>query len=198
MKAARLHDKRGFTLIELAIVLVIIGLIIGAVVKGGDLIDSAKMKRVKVDVDTWMAAAYTYFDKYNALPGDDTKASARWSGAANGNGDGYFNDGNNDRPWDHLRRAGLVDGEATAGESASARPKTVYGGQYGPYFVVVSWWPPQSNAFRVWLPAQKAQEYDEKYDNGTANTGNIRRWDGRTNWTDSPENGGFWLDIRMK
>lgn len=199
MKRTKLHDKGGFTLIELAIVLVIIGLIIGAVVKGGDLIDSAKMKRVKVDIDGWIGAVYTYYDKYNALPGDDPKAKTRWSSSNNGNGDGYFND-HPLRVWDHLKRAGLIEGDSQPENTWNGAPKTVYGGptEGAVYFVLVNWWPPQSNALRVWLPAQKAQEYDEKYDDGKPDGGNVRRWDNKNNWTQDPTSGGFLLDIRIK
>ena len=64
--------RKGFTLVELSIVLVIIGLLIGGVLKGKSMIDNAKVKRIKSDIDGIVAATYGYQDKYGFLPGDDT------------------------------------------------------------------------------------------------------------------------------
>ena len=66
----RLRNARGFTLIELAIVLVIIGIILGAVLKGGDLIEGAKAKRLTVNSNAWSALAWTYVDMKGRFPGD--------------------------------------------------------------------------------------------------------------------------------
>jgi prepilin-type N-terminal cleavage/methylation domain-containing protein len=66
----RLTDKKGFTLVELAIVLVIIGIILGAVLKGQDLINNAKAKRALSDTQGLAALAYTFFDRYGRFPGD--------------------------------------------------------------------------------------------------------------------------------
>jgi prepilin-type N-terminal cleavage/methylation domain-containing protein len=65
---APLGNNKGFTLIEMAIVLVIIGIIIGAVVKGGDLIENAKDKQVMGEINTIKAAYYTYYDKKGVIP----------------------------------------------------------------------------------------------------------------------------------
>jgi len=68
MKAMR--NNKGFTLVELAIVLVIIGIILGAVLKGQDLIDNAKAKRLVDDTKGLVAIAYTFYDRYGRFPGD--------------------------------------------------------------------------------------------------------------------------------
>ena len=64
-------QEQGFTLVELAIVLVIIGLLLGAVLKGQQLIYNAKVKRVQNQIKEMEAAFYTYYDKYGYYPGDD-------------------------------------------------------------------------------------------------------------------------------
>ncbi|MEM0326942.1 MAG: prepilin-type N-terminal cleavage/methylation domain-containing protein [Desulfurococcaceae archaeon] len=69
--------SRGFTLVELAIVLVIIGIILGGILKGQELIFNAKVKRLQSQVKEMMAAVYTYYDKYGYLPGDDPTANSR-------------------------------------------------------------------------------------------------------------------------
>ncbi len=65
---ARIRNSKGFTLIEMAIVLVIIGIIVGAIVKGGDLISNANDKKIKGEIDTIRAAFNTYYDKKGVVP----------------------------------------------------------------------------------------------------------------------------------
>lgn len=100
-----LNQKHGFTLIELSIVLVIIGLLVGGVLVGRDLIKSAQLRSVISDIDKFNAAANTFQLKYGCLPGDCRNATSlfgqfascgAWNGiddfgsntTCNGNGDG--------------------------------------------------------------------------------------------------------------
>jgi prepilin-type N-terminal cleavage/methylation domain-containing protein len=110
-------QQRGFTLVEIAIVLVIIGLLLGGILKGQEMITQAKIKNVVADFSGISAAYYGYQDRYRKIPGDDS-AATRWSGATAGDGDGQvegvYNTGTaTDESrlwWDHLRRAGFVGG----------------------------------------------------------------------------------------
>lgn len=77
-----LTSKRGFTLIELSIVLVIIGLIIGGVLVGRDLIDAAKVRSQLSQIEEFTAATGTFKLKYNAFPGDLTTSEATQFGFA--------------------------------------------------------------------------------------------------------------------
>lgn len=94
--------RHGFTLIELSIVivLVIIGLLVGAVLVGKDLIRAAELRSIASDKEIFRTAVYSFTTKYNAVPGDFTAAQTMWGAAAscttaqtttatcNGDGDG--------------------------------------------------------------------------------------------------------------
>ena len=80
----KITNQRGFTLVEIAIVLVIIGLLLGALLKGQEMINSAKIKRVVKQADELRAAALTYQDLYKFLPGDDNAPLTGAAGDANG------------------------------------------------------------------------------------------------------------------
>ena len=140
-----MKKQAGFTLVEIAIVLVIIGLLLGGVLKGQELIESAKVKNIAQDMRSIAVAVMSYQDKFRAMPGDDPGAAARWGQGTctpapqNGTplGDGLIDEGTwieNDPStpkksscfWDHLRRAGLLTGDATA-----AGPTNADGGIFG-------------------------------------------------------------------
>src|SRR5437588_6914912 len=92
--------QRGFTLVEIAIVLVIIGLLLGGILKGQEMVTQAKIKNVISDFSGISAAYHGYVDRYKKIPGDDPCAGGvvtvgncgttigRWTGATAGNGDG--------------------------------------------------------------------------------------------------------------
>src|ERR1039457_705968 len=114
--------QTGFTLIELAIVLVIIGLLLGGVLKGQELIQSAKIKNVVADFSGTTVGYYGYQDRYKAIPGDDNGADGRWTlTGTNGNGDsvlgGLFDatSGESFNFWLHMRKAGFVGGSGGGG-----------------------------------------------------------------------------------
>lgn len=116
------YKQSGFTLVEIAIVLVIIGLLLGGVLKGQELINSAKVKSFANDFRTIPIFLYSYQDKFKALPGDDVRATDHVGAAtANGNGNGLIEgDWNTNsagaetcRFWQHVRLANLANGPTT-------------------------------------------------------------------------------------
>ena len=66
--------QQGFTLVEIAVVLLIVGLLLGGVLKGQALIDSAKVKNLAQDFRALPAMIHAYQDRFRALPGDDRRA----------------------------------------------------------------------------------------------------------------------------
>src|SRR4029453_14121815 len=89
--------QTGFTLVEIAIVLVIIGLLLGGILKGQEMITQARIKNVVNDFNGITAAYFAYQDRYRAVPGDDVGAATRWtaavyppSGGLSGTGDGVI------------------------------------------------------------------------------------------------------------
>lgn len=135
-------QQSGFTLVEIAIVLVIIGLLLGGVLKGQELINSAKVKNFATDFRTIPLYIYGYQDKYKALPGDDRGASTRVAGAVDattgtpGNGviEGAWNSSTRTDEsylfWQHVRLAGLAAGPTDI-NSADYMPKNADGNIIG-------------------------------------------------------------------
>ena len=139
-------SQKGFTLVEIAIVLVIIGLLLGGVLKGQELINSAKVKNLATDFRNLPVFVYAYQDKYRKLPGDDDAAPARFTPAldathkGNGNGalSGLWNlTGGTDEPvlfWEHVRRSGIAAGPtdfSSATAIAASLPTNAEGGRFG-------------------------------------------------------------------
>lgn len=188
--------QRGFTLVEIAIVLVIIGLLIGGVLKGQEMITQAKIKNAVADF-TGVSAGYLGFqDRYRALPGDDAGAAARWATppaavAGNGNGQvagGYNADCSASPPaesclwWDHLRRAGFISG------SGARQPTNALAGLIGvqmgdagsPIGPVLGADASGTGGFTgliqcsANLPDKIAQAIDAQLDDGVPSTGSVR------------------------
>jgi prepilin-type N-terminal cleavage/methylation domain-containing protein len=110
--------KQAFSLVELSIVLVILGLLIGGILSGQSLIRAAELRSVSTDYLRYVTAIQTFRDKYFNLPGDMTNAAAFWPSAVNGNGDGrisLFPDSTNEKweAWKQMAFAGLVEGTYT-------------------------------------------------------------------------------------
>ena len=75
------RQQSGFTLVEIAIVLVIIGLLLGGILKGQELINSAKVKNLANDFRVIPTYIYAFQDKYRSIPGDDALVTTHISGA---------------------------------------------------------------------------------------------------------------------
>lgn len=181
------NQQQGFTLVEIAIVLVIIGLLLGGVLKGQELITQAKIKNLSNDLNGVTVAVYGYQDRYRRLPGDDP-GQTRWTvnGAAlgvaadQGDGNGTLTgtyssttDTNETRKfWLNLRLAGFIAGDTNNIANGSTQPLNAAGGIIGVASSGLG-----LNGLIVCagsLPAKIAQALDMQMDDGNARTGSVR------------------------
>lgn len=138
-----MKKELGFSLIELAIVLVIAGLLLAGVMRGQELIANAKVKSLASDFRNIPTYFYGYQDRFRALPGDDHAANTHLTGGTNATTNNHVQNGlvqgdwnsttNTDESfllWQHLRLAGLATG-ATDVASAQYVPRNSEGGQLG-------------------------------------------------------------------
>lgn len=126
--------RLGFSLVELSIVLVILGLLTGGILAGQSLIRGAELRSISSDLSRYQSAIHTFRDKYSALPGDMNNATAFWGAqhataatcrttastsalTCNGDGNGQISTMDSGvthseffRSWQHLANAGLIEG----------------------------------------------------------------------------------------
>jgi len=117
------QKQSGFTLIEIAIVLVIIGLLLGGVLKGQELIQSARVRNLISQQDGTKAAYFGFLDRFRALPGDYSQANPNIANVltgSNGNNNGRIEStgggGAIDEhiaAWEHLSQSGFINGSFT-------------------------------------------------------------------------------------
>ncbi len=146
-----IRNNRGFTLIEVAIVMVIIGILMGAILRGQEMIKNAKDKNFQTKLRFIASAQFTYVDRLARYGGENSPA------------DGIIDSDNN--AWTDLTnqqilqdsdRRHVFNGTFAFGEGASAEfPNNNY---------------IQATRVPLWV----AQSFDTKLDDGVGNTGNVR------------------------
>src|SRR5438067_5126449 len=188
-----IHKTQGFTLVEIAIVLVIIRLLLGGILKGQEMITQAKIKNVIADFSGISAAYHGYVDRYKKIPGDDPCAggtvtvgncgttTGRWTGATAGDGNGIVAGKYNSTTaanesrlwWDHLRRAGFVSGNgdtqpfnALTGQIGVQTGDTAGAAALGGFSGII--------ICSANLPDKIAIAVDTQMDDGVPNAGSVR------------------------
>ena len=182
------HQQSGFTLVEIAIVLVIIGLLLGGVLKGQELINSAKAKSYAQDFRTIQSALYGFQDRYKGIPGDLAGANTKINGAtlaAGTLGDGKIDDvwdtvtatNQSCLAWQHLRLAGFLAGNTINNcATGSAYLQTnADGGRIGISSTMhITGMTGSYNICSDGVLGRIAKQLDIQLDDGVSNTGSFR------------------------
>lgn len=191
--------QEGFSLIELAIALIVIGIILGGILKGHELIENARLKKTMSQITHYQMAVAAFVDQYEALPGDFGAATATFgSQVRNGNqngvvdGKGLAHQGEALEFWNHLACAGSIPSPGAApshgqGHFGVGAPSSPLGGG----FTVET--APEAGLEGLWLilggengdrgngalltPAQ-ASLLNRKLDDGNPLTGRVRSREG--------------------
>ena len=200
-KFNRNNNHKGFTLVELAIVLVIIGLIVSSVLVGQDLIKAAQLRATVRQYNEFQVGVNTFIGKYNGIPGDILASSATAFGLTGSGGDGggtildasstyVLNSGEITSFWGHLTTSGkeLISGTyagtcVTGCTAGIDYPSMKYGsagwGVYGVsgtnYFYAGMAQTETTTATTTTVPFIPLDAYniDIKIDDGLPNTGNV-------------------------
>ena len=193
-----MRKQSGFTLIEIAIVLVIIGLLLGGVLKGQELINAARVRNVVAQLDGVKIAYLGFLDRYRTYPGDMPTATAQTQIPGTGSvgcanvatcGNGKIDDNENLLVWYHLSRAGFISGSYTGTTDAGATwqnpttadsPANPYGGylmiandnDYGEVNAATN--PVLNIKTGGLMPVSVIAEIDRKVDDGQPGTGSFR------------------------
>jgi prepilin-type N-terminal cleavage/methylation domain-containing protein len=185
--------QKGFTLIEIAIVLVIIGLLLGGVLKGQELITAARVRNLASQLDGVKIAYYGFLDRYRVAPGDMTTATANASipgtpaGCTGGVGcgNGKIDPDEVYVVWAQLSKAGFITGSYTgvladAAPTAANNPTNPFGGylQLITDAVFDDPTPPPPAVLNIktgaLIPSGVVAELDRKIDDGLPTTGSFR------------------------
>lgn len=188
-------QQSGFTLVEIAIVLVIIGLLLGGILKGQELINSAKVKSFAQDFRNIQTALYGYQDRFKALPGDHnfgtnipvtgmTLATTPAGSVGNGQLNGLYNSttatDESCLAWQHMRLAGFFAGPTTVDCTAGAQylPKNADGGRIGISSTMLMTAPTaMTGSFNICsegILGKFAKQLDTQLDDGATETGSFR------------------------
>ena len=186
----RQGPSRGFTLVEIAVVLVIVGLILGGVFKGQALIDGARVRSLSNEVVGIRTAWYGFQDRYRSLPGDFPNAATQIDSAAvPGNGDGRVDDARERAAvWQQLALAGFIAGDfdGRSGSAGSATdvecgpatcPRNPFGGAYKISYATQAA-DARGAAHEIYtgdrIPVGILAELDRKLDDGRPDGGRLR------------------------
>lgn len=179
-------NQSGFTLIEIAIVMVIIGLLLGGVLKGQAMINSAKVRSLNNKVDGATAAWFAFQDRFRAYPGDFNLASTQiLSTLANGGNNGQVAPGAEAGDvWTHLSGAGFISGSYNSGNSnddLTCSTATCPDNGFGLGISIMYGNAGLGNVGTVnemrsgqQIPVAIVAELDRKIDDGLANNGSVR------------------------
>lgn len=195
-------QQQGFTLIEIAIVLVIIGLLVGGVLQGQELIENSRVKQAVKDMNGTAAAVFAYQDRYGRIPGDDgpiatlTARGATWASVTAGDADGVLEVAANrsftgqqesGAFWQQLKAAGFISGNpADAGRLAL--PTNAWGGVIGVLTANMGGNLTGNKVCASQVPGAAAIAIDGELDDGLGASGRLRATLGSSGTNTNPSN----------
>jgi len=198
-----IQNQKGFTLIEIAIVLVIIGLLVGGVLQGQELIENSRVKQATKDMNGTAAAVFAYQDRYGRVPGDDgptatiqgrgsSWSSANIGGNANGrlqiNNNQTFNGaGESGTFWRQLKAAGFIAGDP-ADTGVAALPTNSWGGLVGVTTANMGGNLGGNKVCLSQVPGSASIAIDGELDDGSGATGRVRATQGTSGVNTNPSN----------
>ena len=199
----KIQNQKGFTLIEIAIVLVIIGLLVGGVLQGQELIENSRVKQAVKDMNGTAAAVFAYQDRYGRVPGDDGPTAtiqgrgSSWSSAAiggNANGSLQINtnatfngSGESGTFWRQLKAAGFIAGDP-ADTGVAALPTNSWGGLVGVTTANMGGNLGGNKVCLSQVPGSAAIAIDGELDDGSGATGRVRATQGTSGANTNPSN----------
>jgi prepilin-type N-terminal cleavage/methylation domain-containing protein len=181
----RTRTTRGFTLVEVAIVLVVIGLLMGSILKGQELLTSARVRELIAQQDGVKAAFFGFQERYGSLPGDYAQATSYINNTTqNGNGNGRIEEGGTPNEsivaWEHLSGSSFLTGSYRYAPVQSptssqlnrygAFQQIAYDGIYGAGTPAS----PVTLRHNIKTGAQIPVEIDRKIDDGRPNAGSFQ------------------------
>ena len=178
------RKQNGFTLIEIAIVLLIISLLLGGIVKGQEMINSARVRSIANDLSGIETAWISFQDRYRALPGDFDKASTHINAViGNGNGNASVDLEEEMKVWQQLAESGFISG-SFGGDgtvcSAEVCPANPFNGFY--HISKTSGDMSSAGVYQLStggnIPVEVLYELDLKIDDGVAASGRLRASEG--------------------
>jgi prepilin-type N-terminal cleavage/methylation domain-containing protein len=190
-----LRSRSGFTLLELSIVLVIVGLLLAGLLKGQELLIGARVRSIIQQQDGMKAAYFGFLDRFRSPPGDYANATTAITGVSttacgvagnfgNGDGDGRIEIANGEfiLVWEHLSKAGFISGVYTCTGNTVVGEATVPKNVYGQYVQMIYDNNYAGTAVRDQhnlktgnnMPSDILAEIDRKVDDGNASQGSFR------------------------
>jgi len=200
--------KSAFSLVELSVVLIVIGLLVATVSVSSKLISNSKIRSVINEIEKVKSSINTFYGSFESYPGDFDRATSYFSGASNGDGDKLVEyNAENAYAWLHLQKAEVIDGNYSGSMGDSGNGSTgginTLGSRYHSAacfsftgslshgsalgintglngFILGHRWVNNACEGELFLP-RDAEFIDLKLDDGVANKGNVIAVGGQIN-----------------
>ena len=183
MKQTNRKTQLGFSLLELAIALAVLAILAGGVLKGRELLNSARVQATLTDIANIETALSAFQARYSALPGDFIAANAAGLSNSGGNGNGLIDEDEACQVFTHLQLSGFIQGDFVGGidENGNCTPGSTMNNQFSGQYLLNNTMQganSRENAMALLLgealPVAQLAEIDRKLDDGNALRGAVQ------------------------